>query len=73
MMMRSTFKKKAKKSGKAEDFEKYKEQGNLIVKMNRKAKYDFYRSINPIAIGDDKNFLKAVKPMFQIAIQWEKK
>ena len=30
--------------------------------MNRKAKFDFYRSIEPRSIADEKAFWKAVKP-----------
>ena len=64
MMTRSTLKNKSNKSGKTEDFEKYKKQRNLVVKMNRKAKFDFYRSIEPRSIANEKTFWKAVKPMF---------
>ena len=64
MMTRSTLKNISNKSGKTEDFEKYKKLRNLVVKMNRKAKFDFYRSIEPRSIANDKTFWKAVKPMF---------
>ena len=74
MMTRSTLKNKSNKSGKTEDFEKYKIQRNLVVKMNRKAKFDVYRSIEPRSIANEKTFWKAVKPIcFQMEIQWEKK
>ena len=61
---RATLKKRMQKSGKAEDYEKYKKQWNLFVKMNRKAKFDFYSSIEPRSIDTDKKFWKMVKPMF---------
>ena len=64
MILRATLKNRMPKSGKAEDYEKYKKQGNLIVKMNRKAKFDFYSSIEPRSIDNDKKFWKMVKPMF---------
>ena len=32
--------------------------------MNREEKFDFYRSIEPRSIENDKKFWKAVKPMF---------
>ena len=64
MILRATLKKRAQKSGKAEDYEKYKKQRNLIVKMNRKVKFNFYSSIEPISIDNDKKFWKMVKPMF---------
>ena len=63
MLTRSTLKKKANKSGITEDFEKYKKQRNLVVKMNRKAKFDFYRSIEPRSIDNEKEFWKVAKPM----------
>ena len=63
-MLRATLKKRAQKSGKVEDFEKYKKQRNLIVKMNREAKFDFYNSIEPRSLNNDKKFWKMVKPMF---------
>ncbi len=65
IMTRLTLKKKSNTSGKTEDFEKYKKQRNLVVKMNRKAKSDFYRSTR-LNLGpyNEKKFWKAVKPMF---------
>ena len=64
MILRATLKKRAQKSGKAEEYEKCKKQRNLIVKMNRKAKLDFYSYIEPRSIDNNKHFWKMVKPMF---------
>ena len=64
MTTRSTLKTKSNKSGKTEDFKNYKKQRNLVVKMNRKAKFDFHRSIEPRSIDNEKKFWKVVKLMF---------
>ena len=63
-MKRTRLKKKANKTGKKEDLERYKKQRNIIVNMNRKAKRDFYNSVNVNTIDNDRKFWKAVKPMF---------
>ena len=70
-MFKSTLKKIAQKSGKPEDFEKYKEQRNLIVKMNKKAKFDFCRSIESRYIDNSKN-IWMLNPCFQTVIKWGK-
>ena len=64
IMTRTRLKTRANKSGNDEDRKKYKQQRNLIVSMNRKAKRDFYHSVDINAIDNDKKFWKAVKPMF---------
>ena len=64
IMKRTRLKNRANKSGNDEDRKKYKQQRNLIVSMNRKAKRDFYHSVDINAIDNDKKFWKAVKPMF---------
>ena len=73
VMLGVTFKIKAHKSGKAEDFEKYKKQRNQIVKMNRKAKFYFFRSIEPRSLDNDKKFWKMVKLMFSNSSQMREK
>ena len=64
IMLRTNLKRKANKTKKEEDFRRYKKQRNLIVKMNKKAKRDYYKSISPKSIDNDKKFWKMVKPMF---------
>ena len=64
IMTRTRLKTRANKSGNDEDRKKYKQQRNLIVSMNRKAKRDLYHSVDINAIDNDKKFWKAVKPMF---------
>ena len=64
IMTRTRLKTRANKSGNDEDRKKYKQQRNLIVSMNRKAKRDLYHPVDINAIDNDKKFWKAVKPMF---------
>ena len=63
-MTRTRLKNKANKSGSEEDYKKYKRQRNLVVSMNRKAKCDFYHSVNANTIDNDKTFWRVVKPVF---------
>ena len=64
IMKRTRLKKKANKTGNEEDIQKYKQQRNLIVNMNRKAKRDFYNSVDLNTANNDRKFWKPVKPMF---------
>ena len=63
IVLRTNLKNKANKTKKEEDVRRYKKQRNLIVKMNKKAKRDYYKSISPKSIDNDRKFWKMVKPM----------
>ena len=73
VMLRASLKKRAQRSGSTEDFEKNKKQQNLIVKINRKAKFDFFSPIEPRSIGNGKKLWKMVKPMFSNSNQMGEK
>ena len=73
IMKRTRLKKRANKTGNEEDIQKYKQQRNLIVNMNRKAKRDFYNSVDLKTADNDKKFWKAVKPMFSNGNPMEEK
>ena len=60
---RSRLKNIANKTKKETDINKYKSQRNRVVKMNRKLKRDFYKSVDPKKINTDTKFWKMVKPM----------
>ena len=60
---RSRLKNIANKTKKETDINKFKSQRNLVLKVNRKLKRDFYKSVDPKKINTDKNFWKMVKPM----------
>ena len=47
-----------------DDFQKYKTQRNLVVKMNRREKRQFYDSLDPTVVGKDKHFWETLKPFF---------
>ena len=38
------------------DIQQYELQRNFIVSMNREAKRDFYRNLDPKKVGNEKNF-----------------
>ena len=63
----------ANKTKKETDIKKYKSQRNLVVKMNRKLKPDYYNSVDPKKINTDTKFWKMVKPMFSNVNPMEQK
>ena len=67
IMLRTNLKKKANKTKKEEDVRRYKKQRNLIVRMNKKAKREYYKSILTKSIDNDRKFWKMVKPMFSFS------
>ena len=64
IMVRTNLKKVANKSGSTEDMRKYKDQRNLVVKLNRRKKREYFESIQSKTIENDKQFWKSVKPLF---------
>ena len=58
IMLRTNLKKKANKTKKEEDVRRYKKQRNLIVRMNKKSKREYYKSISPKSIDNDRKFLE---------------
>ena len=63
-MTRTSIRNEANRSGREEDYKKYKRQRNLVVSMNRNTKRDFFYSLSANTIDNDKTFWKAVKPIF---------
>ena len=45
------------------DVQKYKLQRNLVVSVNREAKRDVYRNLDPKKIGKEKDFWRTCKPL----------
>lgn len=64
MTKRSTLKKFANNSKREEDIRKFKDQRNLVVKLNIQAKRQYFMSIRSKTIDNDKKFWKTVKPLF---------
>ena len=72
-MTRTRLRNQASRSGLEEDYKKFKRQRNLVVGMNRKAKRDFFHSLDADRIDNKKNFWKAVKPIFSNSGRMEEK
>ena len=56
IMTRTRLRNQASRSGLDQDYKKYKRQRNLVVNMNRKAKRDFFHSLEANRINNDKKF-----------------
>ena len=54
----------ANKSGKPEDIQRYKQQRNKVVRLNKSAKMNFYRSLDVSNLTNDRRFWKTFKPLF---------
>ena len=63
MMNRTRLKNGATVTRDDEDVRKYKIQKNLVVRMNRKAKRDFYKNLDPTKVGKERAFWKTFKPL----------
>ena len=63
-MKRMTLKRIANKTKREEDIRKYKDQRNLIVKLNIQSKRHHFRMMQSKRIDNDKEFWKAAKPLF---------
>ena len=46
-----------------EDIRKFKNQRNLVVKMNKQSKIDFYKKLDPKDLGNEKAFWRTFKPL----------
>ena len=64
MMLRTNLKNRANKTKDQEDIRKYRKQRNLVVKMNKIAKREFYTSLDPKKVETNRNFWKTFKPLF---------
>ena len=63
IMLRINLKNIANKIKREQDVRKFKDQRNLIVKLNIKAKRDYFKSIQFKSIENDKQFWETVKPL----------
>ena len=64
MMQRTRLKNIANKTGNKDDLKRFRKQRNLVVKLNRDAKRNFYSNIDPTKAGKEKVFWKTFKPLF---------
>ena len=64
VMIRSKLRNKFNKSNTKSAESAYKKQRNLCTYLFRKAKRDYYSSLNPSNVTDNKKFWRLVKPLF---------
>ena len=62
-MKRTRLKGIANKTHSHEDIRKYKKQRNLVVKMNKQSKIEFYKKLDPKELGNEKAFWRTFKPL----------
>ena len=63
MNKRTRLKGIANKTHLDEDIRKYKKQRNLVVKMNKQSKIDFYKRLDPKDLENEKAFWRTFKPL----------
>ena len=65
IMKRARLRNRANSSRKDADIQKCKLQRNLVISMNREAKRDFYRNLDPKNVGNEKDFWRTIKPLLR--------
>ena len=64
MMLRTKLKNRANKTRDQADMEQHRKQKNLVVKINKVAKREFYTSLDPSKIETNRSFWRTFKPLF---------
>ena len=72
IMLRTNLKNRANKTRDQADRKQYRRQRNLVVKMNKVAKREFYTSLDPSKIETNKSFWRTFKPLFSNSESREK-
>ena len=72
MMLRTNLKNRANKTKDQADMLQYRKQRNLVVKMNKVAKREFYTSLDPSKIETNRSFWRTFKPLFSNSESREK-
>ena len=62
-MKRTRLKRIANTTHSEENIRKYKLQRNLVVRMNKQAKIEFYKNLDPKNIDSEKAFWQTFKPL----------
>jgi len=73
IMTRSRFKNSFNKEPSSENEIAYKKQRNLCVNLTRKAKREYYSTLNPSIVADNKQFWSAIKPLFSDKVKLRNK
>ena len=63
-MLRTRLKNRSVKTRNEVDFQRYHQQRSLVVKLNKRAKREYYGNLDMNAIKDNKSFWKKLKPFF---------
>ena len=71
-MIRTRLKNRSIKTRNNLDIQKYRQQRNLVVKLNKRAKHEYYGNLDMRATKDIKSFWKTFKPLFSNSMNHEK-
>ena len=63
IMKRTRLKNIANETKDQNDLDRYKKQRNRVVQINKRAKRDFFRELDPTKVGNDKVFWTTFKPL----------
>ena len=66
LMLRTRLKNKVNETNDENDLRRYRDQRNLIVKMNRRAKKKYFKNLDLNNVGNSKRFWKTLNLYFQI-------
>ena len=64
IMLRTRLKNRSVKTRNEADLRSYRQQRNLVVNLNKRAKREYYRNLDMNSINDNKSFWKKLKPLF---------
>ena len=72
IMRRTRLKNRSVKTRNEADFQRYRLQRNLVVKLNKRAKREYFGNLDMNSIKDNKSFWKKLKPLFSNSMVNEK-
>ena len=72
IMLRTRLKDRSVKTRNEADFHRYRQQRNLVVKQNKRAKREYYGNLDMNSMKDNKSFWKKLKPLFSNSMVNEK-
>ena len=72
IMRRTRLKNRSVKSRNEADFQRYRLPRNLVVKLNKRAKREYFGNLDMNSIKDNKSFWKKLKPLFSNSMVNEK-
>ena len=72
IMLRTRLKNRSVKTRNEADFQRCRLQRNLVVKLNKRAKREYFGNLDMNSIKDNKSFWKKLKPLFSNSMVSEK-